>query len=208
MPSLSRHPLVLSLLALLCAGAGTAVKAADVKVLVSGPGGALADAVVTLEAAAGRLPVKPMGGVEIAQAHKQFQPRVTVVTVGTPVSFPNFDTVRHHVYSFSPAKTFELKLYAGVPREPVVFDKPGVAVLGCNIHDQMAAWVVVVDTPLHARSAAGGRATLENVPAGAYTMRVWHRSLAANLPPLSMALQVGNTDVEQRVQLAGAGAVP
>jgi plastocyanin len=206
--SSSRHPLVLPLLALLCAGAGAAVQAADVKVLVSGPAGVLADAVVTLEPAAGRLPVKPMGGVEIAQAQKQFQPRVTVVTVGTPVSFPNFDTVRHHVYSFSPTKTFELKLYAGVPREPVVFDKPGVAVLGCNIHDQMAAWVVVVDTPLYARSAAGGRATLENVPAGAYTMRVWHRSLAANLPPLSMALQVGNTDVDQRVQLAGAGAVP
>ena len=63
------------------------------------------------------------------------------------MSFPNFDTVRHHVYSFSPAKTFELKLYAGVPNTPVVFDKPGIAVLGCNIHDNMAAWVVVADTP-------------------------------------------------------------
>jgi plastocyanin len=200
--------LLLLLQALLCAGASPAVHAAAVQVLVSGPAGALADAVVMLEPAAGRLPVKPLGGVEIAQAQQQFQPRVTVVTVGTPVSFPNFDTVRHHVYSFSPTKTFELKLYAGVPREPVVFDKPGVAVLGCNIHDQMAAWVVVVDTPFYARSAAGGRATIENVPAGPYTLRVWHRSLAANVPPLSMALQVGSADLEQRVQLAGAGATP
>ena len=175
---------------------------------MSGAAGPLPEAVVTLEPAGGRLPVKPMSGVEIAQAQKQFQPRVTVVTVGTPVSFPNFDTVRHHVYSFSPVKTFELKLYAGVPREPVVFDKPGVAVLGCNIHDQMAGWVVVVDTPLVARSAAHGRATLENVPAGRYTMQVWHRGQAAGAPPLSMPLQVGSADLEQRVHVGGAGAAP
>jgi plastocyanin len=151
MSALPRPFRLLPLLALLGMGGG---HAATVNVQVSAAAGPLTDAVVMLEPAAGRLPVKPMSGVEIAQAQKQFQPRVTVVTVGTPVSFPNFDTVRHHVYSFSPIKTFELKLYAGVPREPVVFDKPGVAVLGCNIHDQMAGWVVVVDTPLFARSDA------------------------------------------------------
>jgi plastocyanin len=208
MPFFPRRTRVLLCLALLCAGVPAAAHAAAVQVLVTGTAGPLADAVVTLEPAAGRLSVKPMGGVEIAQAQKQFQPRVTVVTVGTPVSFPNFDTVRHHVYSFSPIKTFELKLYAGVPREPVVFDKPGVAVLGCNIHDQMAAWVVVVDTPLFARSDAKGRATLDAVPAGRYTMHVWHRSLAASTPPVSMPLQVGSADVEQRVQLSGSGAAP
>jgi plastocyanin len=107
----------------------------------------LTDAVVMLEPAAVRLPVAPLAGVQIAQLKRQFAPQVSVVTVGTPVSFPNDDTVRHHVYSFSSVKTFELKLYAGVPNAPVVFDKPGIAVLGCNIHDQMVAWVVVVDTP-------------------------------------------------------------
>lgn len=209
MPSLIPHPRVLPTLALLCVGVGpAAVAAATVQVTVSGAAGPLPDAVVTLAPAGGQLPVKPMSGVEIAQAQKQFQPRVTVVTVGTPVSFPNFDTVRHHVYSFSPVKTFELKLYAGVPREPVVFDKPGVAVLGCNIHDQMAGWVVVVDTPLFARSAANGRATLENVPAGRYTMQVWHLGQAAGTPPLAMPLQVGSADIEQRVQVGGAGAAP
>ncbi|MGZ5766445.1 MAG: methylamine utilization protein, partial [Caldimonas sp.] len=112
-------------------------------VLVSDSAGrALADAVVMLEPTTGRLPTSPMVGVRIAQAQRQFSPQVTVVTVGTPITFPNLDTVRHHVYSFSPAKTFELKLYAGVPAAPVVFDKPGVAVLGCNIHDHMVAWVV------------------------------------------------------------------
>ena len=135
--------------ALALAAACGGVQAASVSVFVSDPAGKpLLDAVVMLEPATGKLPVAPMAGVQIAQVKRQFAPQVSVVTVGTPVTFPNDDTVRHHVYSFSPVKTFELKLYAGVPNAPVVFDKPGIAVLGCNIHDQMVAWVVVVDTPL------------------------------------------------------------
>jgi plastocyanin len=160
----------------------------------------LADAVVMLEAASGRLTAKPMTGVRIAQAQRRFDPAVTVVTVGTPVEFPNFDTVRHHVYSFSPAKTFELKLYAGVPNAPVVFDKPGVAVLGCNIHDRMAAWVLVVDTPLHARSGAGGRARLESVPPGRYRLRAWHAGLGASAPA-SATLEVGPADAATTIVL-------
>jgi len=76
-----------------------------------------------------------------------------VVQAGTPILFPNHDKVRHHVYSFSPAKTFELKLYSGVPGTPVLFDKPGLVVLGCNIHDQMVAYVQVVNTPYFAKPA-------------------------------------------------------
>jgi plastocyanin len=117
----------------------------------------LADAVALLEPASGKAPVKPMADVEISQAKRQFQPRVTLITVGTRAAFPNFDTVRHHVHSFSKALTFELKLYAGVPAAPITLDKPGIAVLGCNIHDRMAAWVVVADTPWFARSGADGR---------------------------------------------------
>ena len=64
-----------------------------------------------------------------------------IVQTGTAVNFPNFDTVRHHVYSFSPIKVIDIKLYSGTPTEPVVFDKPGVAALGCNIHDRMSAYV-------------------------------------------------------------------
>ena len=81
----------------------------------------LVDAVAMLEPASGKAPVKPLADAEISQSKRQFQPRVSVVTTGTRVTFPNFDTVRHHVYSFSPIKTFELKLYAGVPdRKSVV----------------------------------------------------------------------------------------
>ena len=183
-----------------------AARAAAVNVVVTDAAGEpLTDAVVTLEPAAGKLPVKPLAGVQIAQHHLQFDPQVTVVTVGTPVLFPNQDTVRHHVYSFSAAKTFQLKLYAGVPHEPIVFDKPGIAVLGCNIHDQMVAWVAVVDTPYYARSTAGGRARIDAVPAGAYELHVWHSSLPEGTPPAAAPLTIAAADVEQRVKLPAAG---
>ena len=181
--------------------------AANVNVVVTdAAGNPLADAVVMLEPVGAHPAVKPMQGVQIAQHDLQFNPQVSVVTVGTPVLFPNQDTVRHHVYSFSQAKTFQIKLYAGVPHTPIVFDKPGVAVLGCNIHDGMVAWVVVTDTPLWARSAAGGRARVADVAPGSYLMNVWHSSLAENAPPTALPLVVGAGDVEQRVKLATGGS--
>jgi plastocyanin len=148
--------------------------------------------------------VKPMADVDIAQAKRRFQPRVTLITVGTKVNFPNFDTVRHHVYSFSAAKTFELKLYAGVPAAPVTFDKPGIAVLGCNIHDRMAAWVVVADTPFAARSGADGLARLEAVPPGDYRLTVWHPGLGADTPPAPVVLSVGAGEQQHAARLAVA----
>ena len=110
----------------------------------------------------------------IDQVNKQFTPLVSVIQVGTPVSFPNKDNIRHQVYSFSPAKTFELKLYSGVPSQPVVFDKPGLVVMGCNIHDRMLAYVQVVDTPWFAKTGADGAARIEGLPAGDYQVHVWH----------------------------------
>ena len=86
----------------------------------------------------------------------------------------------------------------------MVFDKPGIAVLGCNIHDRMAAWVVVVDTPLHARSAATGKAQIDGVPPGSYRLAVWHPGLATATEPMSTPLSVGTADVEQRIQLTVA----
>ena len=162
----------------------------------------LADAVALLEPTSGKAPVKPMADAEISQSKRQFQPRVTVITTGTSVSFPNFDTVRHHVYSFSPAKTFELKLYSGVPGAPIVFDKPGVAVLGCNIHDTMAAWVVVADTPWFARSAANGHARIDAVPPGSYRLRLWHAGLPPGIEPAPIAITMTAADAEHRARLA------
>ena len=169
--------------------------------LQAGDGKPLADAVVFLESKEARAAAKPSAGVEIEQAAKRFTHRVSVVTLGSEVAFPNRDKVRHHVYSFSPTKTFELKLYAGTPANPVLFDKAGIAVLGCNIHDNMAAWVVVADTPWFARSADDGRARIEGVPAGSYRLRVWHPGLGANVEPLTSSLAIGAADVAQAVKL-------
>jgi plastocyanin len=188
--------------ALLAAASACAAPAAGLTISVSdAEGKPLADAAALLEPIGSKPAVKPLADVQIAQAKRQFMPRLTIVTTGTPVTFPNFDTVRHHVYSFSAAKTFELKLYAGVPNAPVVFDKPGIAVLGCNIHDSMAAWVVVADTPWYARSAEDGRARIDNVPAGSYRLRVWHAGLGANVEPVTSSLTIGAADVLQAVRL-------
>jgi plastocyanin len=161
----------------------------------------LPDAVALLEPVAGKAPVKPMPDAEIAQRERQFAPRVTLITTGTKVNFPNFDTVRHHVYSFSAIKQFELKLYAGVPGSPVVFDKPGVAVIGCNIHDSMAGWIVVADTPWHAIAGPNGRAIIAAVPPGSYRLSVWHAGLPPNAPPTPTALTVLAADQQHAVQL-------
>ena len=114
----------------------------------------------------------------IEQRGKQFNPLVSVVQTGADVTFPNFDSVRHHVYSFSPAKTFELKLYSGVPAKPIKFDKAGTVVLGCNIHDNMLAFIQVVDTPYFTKTNKMGKAILSNLPNGNYTLKAWHYALA------------------------------
>lgn len=120
----------------------------------------------------------PAANAIIEQRGKQFNPLVSVVQAGTDVTFPNFDSVRHHVYSFSPAKTFELKLYSGVPTSPVKFDKAGTVVLGCNIHDYMVAFIHVVDTPYFAKTNKLGKAVLRDLPNGNYTLKAWHYALA------------------------------
>ena len=110
----------------------------------------------------------------VDQVGKEFVPRVMAIFVGTTVTFPNHDNVRHHVYSFSPAKRFELPLYSGVPAQPVVFDKPGVVVLGCNIHDWMIGYIYVSESPYFAKTASDGKAVISDLPPHVYTVRVWH----------------------------------
>ncbi len=194
-----------ALLALCCAmlPAPAAAGLLEVRVL-DGNGRPLPDAVVFLESASARAAVRPAAAVDIAQVQRRFDPAVTVVPVGTAVSFPNRDTVRHHVYSFSPTKKFELKLYVGTPLAPVVFDQPGIAVLGCNIHDQMAAWVVVVPTPYHGKAGADGLVRLGNVPAGSYQLRTWHASLPVGAPAAEQTLAVQAGAQQLGVRLAGA----
>lgn len=194
------------LVALLCTVSSAEAATLGVRV-VDAEGKPLAGAVAMLEPASGRLPVAPHKGIEITQMRRAFHPALTVVPVGTPVSFPNLDSLRHHVYSFSPAKNFELKLYSGVPAQPVVFDKPGVAVLGCNIHDSMVAWVVVVDTPHYALTNPAGKAGLPGVAPGAYRLRVWHAGMRPGAEMATLAVQVAG-DAEHELRLDVPGAQP
>jgi plastocyanin len=124
----------------------------------------------------------------VDQINKTFVPRVSVVRTGTVVTFPNSDNIRHQVYSFSPVKEFTLKLYAGAPKTAAeVFDKPGLVVLGCNIHDTMVAFVGVVDSPYFAKTPASGTATLD-VPPGRYRLRIWNPNLGTAIPPKDLVV--------------------
>lgn len=188
---------------MLVMASGLASAAADgLTVFVRAEAAPLEGAVISLHGMAGPEP----GEAVMDQRNTAFEPGVLVVQAGTAVSFPNSDTVRHQVYSFSPAKPFELPLYSGTPPEPVVFDRPGIVVVGCNIHDWMIGWIVVLDTPHHARTDAAGAARLA-VPAGEYLLRAWHPRLAGapmerrvSVPadPISLDLALGPPPPERR----------
>jgi plastocyanin len=154
-------------------------------------GGFVADAVVYARANSLAAPRERKQAV-IDQRDKQFVPYVTAVQVGTAIIFPNSDNIRHHVYSFSPAKKFELPLYAGVPAQPVIFDKPGFVTLGCNIHDWMVAYVAVLPTSHFEVTKQDGRALLKNLPSGPYSVEAWQPALKG--APASLAQYVDVTD--------------
>lgn len=161
--------------------AAAASTGGTVRVEVKDPKGlAVGDAVaalVPLDRPATLTP--PEQPVVIVQVDEEFQPYVTPVVVGTRVSFPNRDKVQHHVYSLSKSKAFDLPLYRGEARELVTFDQPGVVKLGCNIHDWMSAYILVLATPHFAKTAAEGIAPLADLPAGKYRLEVWHPRLSA-----------------------------
>lgn len=164
--------------------------AGTVAVQVTDPAGhPLADAAVYAEPAAAQALPRTTKKVEIEQKGRKFLPLVTVVQAGTNISFPNNDSVRHHVYSFSPAKTFDIKLYSG-ESNPILFDKAGTVVVGCNIHDRMVAYIHVVPTPYFVKTDAAGKARLEGLPHGRYVLKAWHYGLppTASLPEQPIAV--------------------
>jgi plastocyanin len=138
---------------------------------------------------AGRALARPVPAV-MDQINRQFAPHVLVVPVGSPVSFPNTDSVAHQVYSFSPAKRFELPLYRGTPPNPVLFDTAGIVTLGCNIHDQMRAYVYVVEAQYYARADHDGRWSAPDVEPGEYTLTIWHPQSRTQSPVLEQRVTV------------------
>ena len=152
------------------------------------------DAVAYAESASGQTLPKLLRPAQVEQKARRFAPLVTVIQTGSVVSFPNHDTVRHHVYSFSPSKVFELKLYSGAGGDPIIFEKAGTVVVGCNIHDQMAAYIQVVDTPYFGKTDADGNTTLENLPPGKYRLKLWHPNQPAGAMPTEQLLTVTTSD--------------
>ena len=154
----------------------TSASAADLEVAVHDLGDQpLQDAVVYAEPVGGTpKPGSDVAHAKIDQVNKEFVPLVTVVRTNTEISFPNSDNFRHSIYSFSQPKAFTTKLYSGKQAPPVLFDKPGLVVLGCNIHDMMAAWVVIVDTPYFTKTPPGGTGVLKGLEPGDYRVSVWY----------------------------------
>ena len=170
-------------LALFAAGAllSASLAAAPLSVRVVDSGGhPVRDAVVTLYPAGGAARAPRAGGrFTVSQKDIQFHPFLSIVPVGADVSFPNLDPTKHHVYSFSPPKRFELKLFAKDQSRTVHFDKAGVVALGCNIHDGMSAFIVVTDSAWTARTNAQGLAAFADAPSAPGRLTLWHPYLRA-----------------------------
>jgi plastocyanin len=173
-----------------------AVKALDAK------NNALKGAVIYATPAGGKAPAVEKGKTAMMdQINKEFIPIIMAVQTGTAVGFPNNDNIRHHVYSISPAKKFELPLYIGSPANSMVFDKPGTVALGCNIHDWMLAYIHVVDTPYFTVTGEDGRGKIKDIPAGNYRMTAWHYRMKGEPDILAMEAQVPSDGSEKTFNL-------
>ena len=137
--------------------------------------------------------------IVIDQVDKEFIAHVTPIQVGTAIDFPNHDQIRHHVYSFSPAKKFDLPLYKGSPANPILFKKVGVVSLGCNIHDWMSAYIYVVNTPYFTLTDKMGDASLE-LPAGEYEIRYWHPNIDGESDDITQTIKI-ETDSAQNISI-------
>jgi plastocyanin len=189
--------LVAALVTLLATGASAAELTGKV---VDASGEPLGGAVVFVDELPPGAPPPPAGehSATMDQVQKQFVPHVLPVVAGTHVTFPNHDQIHHHVYSFSRTKTFELPLYKGEAADPVLFDQPGAAKIGCNIHDWMEAVIVVVPTPYYALTGDDGLFVLRGLPAGKYGVVAWHERQRApsrdsvdvsdDTPPITMTV--------------------
>ena len=160
------------------------------------------DAVVTFyPAGPAARPARAGGRFTVSQKNLQFHPFLTVVPVGSDVSFPNLDPTKHHVYSFSPAKRFELKLFAKDQSRTVHFDKAGPVALGCNIHDQMSAFIFVTDSAWTASTNAQGVAAFADVPGTAGRLVLWHPYLRAPGGAMQQAFKAGQRSAGFSIRL-------
>lgn len=158
------------------------------------------DAVLTLKGPAGAPNQAPQADMD--QRNQEFAPHVLAVRTGTEIKFPNSDNIRHQVYSFSAPKRFELRLYGGTPSAPVLFDKPGVVVLGCNVHDWMLGYVYVTDDAWFGVSNAQGSLILDQLPPGRYAATLWHPQVTDMQPVAGGDIDIPASGLRQRFSLA------
>jgi plastocyanin len=187
--------------------ASISASAVDISVMVvDRDGHGVGEAVVTATPATANVGSSPtLKSAVMDQRNLAFVPRVLVVGVGTRVEFPNNDSVSHQVYSFSAAKRFQLPLYKGEVHPPITFDRPGLVVLGCNIHDGMVGYIYVTDAPYFAKTDVTGGAQLTALPGGDYRITIWSPFIADPPASLVRAIHVdGNAPAPLRVQLSQA----
>jgi plastocyanin len=164
----------------------------------------LPDAVVTVVASGTTKipPAPPLTTAVIDQREETFVPMVVVVQRGGSVIFRNSDRTRHHVYSFSPIHPFEFVQKPDEPVPPVTFDTPGVAAIGCNIHDSMVAYVYVTEAPRAAVTDSQGRAEIADLPAGTFVATVWHPRLRPRSPPPSQHITLQSSGTTLSVTIS------
>ena len=197
------------LFALAFAGAISPLAAAPLSVrVVDAAGRPVRDAVVTLDPSTGARAPRAAGRYVVSQKNLKFQPFLSIVPVGAEVSFPNLDPTKHHVYSFSPAKRFELKLFAKDQSRAVRFDKAGVVALGCNIHDAMTAFIFVTNTAWTARTNAQGLAVFADAPNATGRLTVWHPYLRTPGGTMQQGIAAGQRNASFSIRLRAPPAMP
>jgi plastocyanin len=164
--------------------------------VIDAKGAGVAQAIVFVQSPPAGLMPAQAAVAEMDQIHKEFAPSLLPIAVGTEVRFPNRDQIHHHVYSFSRTKNFELPLYKGEDAPPVLFDKPGVVKIGCNIHDWMSAIIFVAPTPYFALSDESGKFILANLPAGDYVLAAWHELSQVKVEDTAQSAHVGEQTPE------------
>jgi plastocyanin len=200
--ALRRRAIATCVTLIFLAGAGSSA-AADLSVMiVDREGRGVGEVVVTATpVTANKAPaLKP---AVMDQRNLTFAPRVLVVGVGTTVEFPNSDSVSHQVYSFSPAKRFQLPLYKGQIHPPITFDRAGLVVLGCNIHDSMVGYIYVTDAAYFGTTESGGGLQFKDIPAGDYRVTLWSPFVTDAPASLIRTVHIdGNAPATTRVQLS------
>lgn len=187
MPHKNSLPITVSTFLLLALATSSEIQA-DISVYIADQDGSpLANATVVLQPMFD-IEASPPLDAAVDQIDEEFVPRVSVVQRGANIYFPNQDQIRHHVYSFSEAKLFDIPLYSGTPSEPIQFNQSGLVVLGCNIHDQMRGYILVSDSPFFGVSDERGQVRIETEISGNYELSLWHPEQEAQIESTEITL--------------------